>query len=250
MRRIFILLATAVLTAAALSGCQARRATADREGVVLMVDRSGSARDLAKRYEADFARLLERIDGGEHLLVQQVSAESLVEPVVFEVAFPAYEPFSLNPNGANSFTHGRAMKRLKAEAAERFHALLTGPTPKKDGTAIVDALSQAAELLSRYPTGKRTVVILSDMIEQSSLRDFTGLTETEIDPLLDRLAERHRLPDLSGTRVLVAGITDGGAGGNLSADAVLTVKRFWSRFFEKAGARLAWYGPTLTGAAD
>lgn len=63
--------------------------------------------------------------------------------------------------------------------------------------------------------------------------------------ILRSLSHRDLIPDLSGVKVCMAGIT---AGSNEWADAnaTLAIKSFWDAYFRAAGARLIDFSPTLS----
>lgn len=241
MRRLLLCLTAVALL---LAGCGARKNPGS--AVVVLIDVSGSTTNVQERYMAEFERVLDGLQGGDHLFVQPVRANSLVAPVAIDLAFPAYNALDLNPTAANEHTHAQEMKKRRQEALDRVAKLVQAERPAQQGSAIIDGLSQAGSLLAAYPPERRVVILLSDMVEQSEVADFTALTEHRVDEMVAALKARSRLPDLQGARVFVAGITDG-ENGKLSASQILTLKHFWTRYFTTAGATLKWYGPSLMG---
>lgn len=220
---------------------------AEPAAIVIAVDRSGSVQGYKGRYLQDVAQVLGRVEEGDRLMVLPIQANSVVAPVALDVTVPGVNLFSLDPNGGNAHTHGQEVKKIRASATSMVQELLEQPPEGRAGTAIVGALVQAGDLLARAPAGRRDLVILSDMIEQSQdVADFTGFREEDIAPLLARLREEKRLPSLQGTRVWVSGITDG-PGGILDTARVMAIRSFWTQLVQAAGGELRWYGPTLVG---
>lgn len=221
--------------AAAATGCISRQ-PAPGPAVAVLVDLSGSARPAQERYLADFRRVLDALQGTERLYAFGITANSGVSPLAFDMAFQV--------SNGNAYTRKVQLKRTTGEAAVRFGEFLEATRLDGSGTAIIDALRHAADVLAKLPPEQEKVlVVLSDMIEQSELHDFTGLAAAEAHELAGQHQKQGKVPDLKGVRVYVAGITDGN--GALPSSRVQAIRGFWEKFFEAAGARLEWYGPSL-----
>lgn len=233
--RLAVLLAVVLL---ALSGCRSGESAA---AVAVLVDVTGSTED--NHYLQDLDKILNGLQGGERLLVLPVTARSAVEPVTFTLDVPAYHTWSSNP-----ITYRRQLKRVRQQAVERMTDLLRRARSSQPGSGIIDAIDQAEALLAAYPADRRVLVVLSDMIEQSALADFSALDGSAVDRTLQKVSQQQRLPKLAGTRVYVAGITDGAI--RMPPERVLAIKRFWSQFFAAAGAKLVSYGPALLDFRD
>jgi hypothetical protein len=216
------------------TGCASSSDTQPAVGVAVLVDVSASTTAVKDQYLKTFEQVLAGLQGGEQLIVIPISASSLVEPVALNEAFPAKGRLD------NPVTYNRNLKQKRADVAARMAAYLDEPRSQRRGSAIIDGLEQARAILAPYP--EKHLVILSDMIEQSELADFTALTEASIPALLERL--KDRTPELPVT-VHVAGITDGA--GTLPSSQVLAIRSFWTQFLTERGATLASYGPSLLG---
>ncbi|HWI65088.1 MAG TPA: hypothetical protein VNT75_24940 [Symbiobacteriaceae bacterium] len=233
MRRLAVLMLALALAAA---GCSGARPAAEPAGrpVIVLLDLSGSTETVAPKYREYVQRVIDSLEGGEHLLVVPISSASLTEAAAVDIRFPEYRRFT-----TNSFTHRRTMTKLRKEALTLTDAVLSAPrTDRSQGTAILDSLLQARDLAGGSPA---TICIISDMVEDSDLARFESLTEAAIPALLSKAEAGGRLPRFpDSTRVHVAGL---GAAGQLEPSQVLTIRTFWEQYFSRAGATLVEYGP-------
>lgn len=232
------LLVLLLLAASLTSACASKQPATDLPvAVAVLVDISGSATGLHQRYDSDFQRVLAALKGNERLVTFTIEANSSVSPMAFDMTFET--------SHGNDYTRQVALKRQAKDASERFTGMLQTQRPSRPGSAIIDGIRHASDLLTKLPAEQeKVVVILSDMIEQSEVADFSGLTPADGAALVARLKQEGKLPALAGARVYVAGITD--ASGALPSSRVQAIRAFWESFFEAAGARLEWYGPSLT----
>lgn len=232
------LLALLILTGLLLQACGAQRAaTPDQPQIILtLLDLSGSTEAVRENYLAQVERIIAAVPPGGRLVILPVSARSLTAPAALDLTLPAYTWWK-----TNSFTHGRAVNRLRQQALETVAALLE-QNPGTRGTALIDSLLQAQAFLKEYPEGAGAIYIISDMVEQSDLLDLYGLEQAGVEPALAKVSEAERMPALNGAAVTVAGLE---AAGHLPSAQVLAIKSFWEGLLESAGARLLWYSPTL-----
>lgn len=229
------LLAGLLLAALLVSGCAVRADQPGSAGIVVLLDLTGSTTAVRERYLADFDRVLDGSRDGDHLYVIPISADSLVEPVAVDIAFPRASWLQ------NRVFKARRLNTIKNDALSRVEALLKSPsTDRRAGSAIVDGLERAADLLQPYR--QRYVVVISDMIEQSELADFSA-PNAGMDAVLSRV--RERAAGL-GAQVYVAGVTNGAGDPPLTSARVREIRAFWTSFFTERDCVLAAYGPDLT----
>jgi hypothetical protein len=117
-------------------------------------------------------------------------------------------------------------------------------TPPHEGSSIIDAIGAAQPYLNdrRLPAGQPQLVILSDMIEDSSsgippLTCANVGTPTKDAHVLELLQNQGRLPDLHYVQVQVFGANDRNRlNGRCRA-------HFWHTYFARTGAELmTWEG--------
>jgi hypothetical protein len=134
----------------------------------------------------------------------------------------------------------------RSEAVAAAGAIVGGRHPDA-GTDILGGLRLAERVFASYPEApRRTLVVLSDMVARSPQLSLTrGFAETDIDATLGRLEADGLVPALAGVEVFVvgAGVV---SGQELPSGTILTIQRFWERFFRAAGGELR---PERYGAA-
>ncbi|HWI50516.1 MAG TPA: hypothetical protein VNT01_00030 [Symbiobacteriaceae bacterium] len=228
--------AACLLLAFLAAGCAASPAAQPGPGrpVIVLVDLSGSTEAVAPTYKTYVQKVVDSLQGGEHLLILPISSASLTSAAAVDLQFPAYRRLT-----TNTFTHNRQMKKLRLEAMAGVDTLLTAPrTAAAQRTAIIDGLLQARDLAAGRPG---SIFIISDMVEDSDLACFETLAENEIPGVLSAVEAAGRLPQFpANTQVHVAGL---GAAGQMEPARVLAVRRFWEQLFARAGAQLVEYGP-------
>ncbi len=229
-------LLTGILLAGLLvSGCAARADQPGSTGIAVLLDLTGSTAAVRERYLADFARVLDGTRDGDHLYVVPISADSLVEPVAVDIAFPRASWLQ------NRVFKARRRNAAKKDALSRVEALLKSPSAdRRAGSAIIDGLERAADLLQPYE--QRCVVVISDMIEQSELADFSARS-ADMDATLASVKERAAS---LGAQVYVVGVTNGAGDPPLTSARVREIRAFWTGFFTERGCALEAYGPDLT----
>jgi len=228
-----------LLLLATLLGCSS---PAEGDAIVVLLDLSASAQESRGRTVTAFDKILDEVGAATQLYVLGIEANSLVAPVEL-VLTPS--PLTRSLFGTNSYTERRGLKQVRTQAAEQFRALLDRAPQDRPGSAIVDAIVRAHDLLGASGAGRRTLVVLSDGFEQGDLIDISGLQPIEVSPVLDQLKQAGRIPNLTGICVFFAGITEGDRQSPVSAGTVRAVGNFWRGYFEAAGAELALYDPSL-----
>jgi len=207
--------------------------------VFLLLDLSGSvsqqSRDLyLKRAE----EILARLNPGDRIVMGAIQDKSAVKGV-----FAVNEGLPvMNQWVDNKLIYMAQVNEKKKVIRERLGSLLEQRASQ--ATEIMSALVPAQQLFGSfkdYP--QKILVIMSDMIEESSRYNFHRRPPGQKDTLQIIAAEKNqkRLADLSGVKVYVVG-----AGGKSSED-MLKVKEFWLAYFQACGADLnpANYGADL-----
>jgi len=213
--------------------------------VFVLFDISGSTSvpAIRRRYAEEFEKVLEAMRGGELVMGDRITENSLATANPFKVSFPAYHPLKYS-----RMTHQQAMKSASDEARQHVKKLLQKVSPRTD---LMNAFQLADKVFNgescRSAKGK-ILIVFSDMIEQSSRYDFTGiqLTPQKIQQIIESERKGGRLPNLKGVKVWVAGATAAMQGG-LSSAKIYEVQNFWLAYFRACGADLTKerYGTTL-----
>lgn len=107
------------------------------------------------------------------------------------------------------------------------------------GSAILEALYHAGGYM-HASTGKKRLLVYSDMLEESSWLTFGRKIATPAarSAAVARLARSGHVPHLEGVTVCLVGFDAGNVGSNQPA----AVESFWRAYFRRAGGTLAYIG--------
>lgn len=239
MRKI-LLLSALLITFIACDKSGDKAAPAVGKVVCVLVDRSSSTEDqkVRQRYVEDFRRVVEKLGSGDVIVADAISDNPLAQssfPVNDE--FEAFRPGTDNPLVVKKKQeeHDGRLKEKREQVWAKAQGLFSSAPSNQ--TRILDAIRLAERVFSAYPRPKRSLVIFSDMVEESDKRNFTRerLTDMVIERIINEEKQTKRLPDLTGVRVYVIGA---GASGNQhsTSEQYAGIENFWLRYFKAAGA--------------
>lgn len=250
MRRRLGALVLGLAVAAGACERNAARASGETAGgpavVVVLVDVSGSVRDqeAIATYEDAFGKITESLAPGDVIAVGWISARSASEP-----RLPIQEAMPEIARAPNELYRKAAWARAERELAARREELVRrfGRMLEARGSAsttdILGALDLARRVFQSYPSGTRALVILSDMVQESSELSLKRRVPEggERSALVRRLKREGRIPDLAGVRAWVVGARDP------DPRRFRAIRSFWLELFHEAGATLreADYGGPL-----
>ena len=204
--------------------------------VFVLFDLSGStsAKPIRDRYERDFAKIVEQLKGGE-LVMGDVITENTLATASYPInqSFPRYDPWT-----TNRMKHKRTMEKAVATVAEQAKKVIhdTKAAPRTD---LMNAFELAAKVFNGEQAGgaaNKALVVFSDMVEQSRRYDFTGvpLDKKQANALIEKERAAGRLPKLEGAKVWVAGASAKG----LASGKFHEIQAFWLAYFTACGAEL------------
>jgi hypothetical protein len=222
----------------AAASCSTSGGPSDSATVVLF-DVSDSTRTerIRARYDETFAMVLEHLrEGGGALGADVVDANPLVHGEL-----PINETFEPCTITDNALDCGRAQDEQERRVLAASDEILATTSR---GTDVFGGLVLAEQFFEAYPgVGDRTIVLLSDMVQFADGMRLPAVREWTDGAVSELLAAAPSI-DLSGVRVYVVG-----AGATASTEMTPTqiegIERFWSRWFDEAGARLVFYGANL-----
>jgi cobalamin biosynthesis Co2+ chelatase CbiK len=121
----------------------------------------------------------------------------------------------------------------------KFRTLFDGIPPVKH-TCIIDSLDVAEKVFKQYKGTKRTIIIFSDMMEDSSYADFDfpALQIPQIPTakvVIERIRNERELPDIKGAEVIIIGARA------TTSDLHRKIEKFWREFFRELGAKITAY---------
>lgn len=232
-------------------GCSARDtppAAATNNVYLILIDRSESVNkpEMRHLYSRNLRTVLQSVGHGDVLVLGWItdrSAGELQLPV--NESFPAFCPETDNPLLVAPF-RAKADSGLKGRLSvisDSVAQLLASSQRPVMHTAIVESLELAQRVFASYDAGRKVLVLMSDMEEDSEKLNFAKerLGGARNDSILRQLHNASRMPDLRGVRVYVLGATTG------SRPRDRGIRDFWTAFFKSSGADLrpADYGAAL-----
>jgi hypothetical protein len=249
MRHHFRLFITAMIISLALCACQLQRqAPSDPRFVVTLVDQSKTMTDFQLQQYADLTKIAASINGGDTLQIYPITENPLSSPDPISIALPPYDASRFNPSTYHNYIEAQAFNQAR-EALARAKATIFEQELTMD-TALIDSLEVAARAFHSSAgrgASHRELCLLSDMREDQHDKirfPREKLTANRITELLDILASEHRLPDLNGVQVWIAGARIHRDSRREFEDGV---EAFWRAAFTRMGANapVERFAPTL-----
>jgi hypothetical protein len=145
------------------------------------------------------------------------------------------------PEARGIFTDN--LNRARRQLASAFEQKSSGLTPVAAGTDIFGALwrfkalFESAEKPDTMHPSAKTIWIFSDMMNVTNSFQMPMLLSFGPEQMLERAKANNLIIPLKGYKIYVYGATPNG----LSPQAWLTVKNFWTLYFQAAGAELVTY---------
>ncbi|MGQ9569611.1 MAG: hypothetical protein ACUVUQ_01975, partial [Thermodesulfovibrionales bacterium] len=218
-----------------------------RKTVVVLCDLSESTRNVRGIYLESFKKAISPIGHGDVFVVAKITDSSITEPEIpIEEAHPE---FVAKDKMGNPTDNPILVKNAKKEADERLQKrkeelietaknLLLGERDKGRKimhTDIMSSLHIAERIIKNYRRDKPVLVILSDMVEDSSEYNFERekLTDKRIEQIVQNEKKKNRIPDLNGVKVYIV------AAGVRSSKRFFAIQNFWLRYFKECGANLS-----------
>lgn len=206
------------------------------------VDASKSTLQDRENYKSYLKTTVDQLKPGDRFLVGRIHDETMTNFVpVIDVTLPGY-----NQILDNEFAYDKQFTAIKNRLKASIDSL-AAILGQSDKTEILDCF-KVAEDYFRYWPSKKTLVILSDMLECSRVLDLEKLMPDAafIAEKLQSLEKEGRIAKLDNVEIFIAG-----AGGRNTHDSkhYLGVKNFWRAFIAKTGAQLVSYSHTLILAA-
>ena len=184
-----------------------------------MIDRSSQV--------ADWQRIVADVRPGDRVILGAITNDtaSAFRPVL-DVELPHFNQLT-----DNRLRYQETSARARRPLASALALLESRPCTSR--SPLLDTVQLGAMVLAGIE-GRRVMVILSDMVEDSSDVNFTRTQPTRA--LGERVASEHReagrLPDLRGVFVYVAS----GGGTGSSGRAASGLRQFWAAYLGAAGA--------------
>lgn len=231
-----LIVTVAGLMGLTLSGCRdvaAEMTSRKTSFVLVLLDVSGTTNAARESYLRDLTSIMDQLESGDTLWADQITENSLATSRIgLKLDVPAFDILSQNRDEFEQKT-----KTLKQKARSDAEALMNGRTQR---TTILDSLLVAQKVFhsARASTASHcALVMLSDMREDSNryVFDRENLTSGRTKQILAREQADHRIADLKGVQVYVAGATADRTG---DPEQIRRIQAFWQAYFRAAGTEL------------
>jgi hypothetical protein len=227
----------AVLALAAGSCVGSSEPSTQATVVLFDVSNSTQPESVRARYEDTFGMVLAHLqaDGGV-LGADIIDANPMVHG-----ALPINETFEPCTVMDNSLDCRRGHEQQERSVTDQAGRILEHSSR---GTDILGAFALAEQFFDAYPDAQvRTLVVLSDMV-QSAHGMHLGAVEEWSEARTSELLDETSRVDLDGVRVYVVG-AGATALARMTPIQIRGIQRFWTRWFEEAGASVEFYGANL-----
>ncbi len=233
--QLYLVGATMVPLSLALSGCHATANIMNRQTsfVMALLDVSATTKTARTSYLHDLATIMDQLQSGDTLWADQITENSLATShIPFRLTLPVFNLLSTNADDYNS-----RLIALKKKASADAESLLNRETKR---TTLLDSLLVAQKVFHSshaLTAAHRVLVVFSDMREDSVryVFDRENLTPARIKQIIGREQTDHRIPDLKGVQVYVAGAAADRSG---NPERIRQIEAFWRAYFRAAGTEL------------
>ncbi len=227
----------AVTLLAWMTGCARPRPPDAGKAVVVFVDRSQSTQADRELYAQACERILSLIQPGDRIIAGWITDRSVDDfrSHVDEELPPRLPPKTITDIELQYKKRQDAWERdvqaRREDVRHKLHELLSWESTASR-TKIIESLRVAGQILGSERRPRKLLILLSDMIEESDLANFTHarLDDTFIRKEISRQQKAGILPDLHGVRVFVAGADAA------TLERAAAIERFWKQYFEATGA--------------
>ena len=248
----FLVLSVVLLIALLISGCGAVekieatwcKFAGDCEppsiGIAVVADLTGSTIPFRGLYEKSIDEILNQIHHGDSIVMIKVTEASLSDAEIPAKLSTDKFVCSTSNSLICKAEKQKADRRLSAKKTDFSAAVKAELYPSdKDkrsapSTDLMSSLSLAEKRLNQMERSRRILIILSDMVEETTLYNFEQmiLTDAVIKNIIETEKKEKRLPDLDGVTVYVVGAA------GVNSDKFRQLQKFWVQYIKAAGAEM------------
>lgn len=136
------------------------------------------------------------------------------------------------------------LSKARAQLAAAFESKSQEFSPSSAGTDVIGGVFRARATLESVPSSRisKSILLWSDMVNETTDFNMPAMIPVGIDKMMELVKSKGLLADLKGYRVYVYGASTSG----LTPHAWSTVREFWQKYFQEAGATLLVYSTEAT----
>lgn len=209
--------------------------TAERRIVMVFVDVSLSSLPERENYKRYLEKIIASLKPGDVIAGGKIIDLTIADfTPIFNVQLPAFDFWN-----DNRTQHQKLVTKLTHQMFASIDSVLES-RGKIEKSEIVNSFIICDQFM-RNKSGKKTLVILSDMMECSTEYNFDkdNVTPEYIDRAMQALRDKGRIPNLQNVDVWVVGAYAP------STEKYFAVQNFWNRFLKETGANGRSYSHTL-----
>ncbi len=228
-------LLAALLLFGLLSGCGGKVDTAERRVVMVFVDISLSSLPERENYKHYLEKIISSLQPGDVIAGGKIIDLTIAGfTPIFNVQLPAFDFWN-----DNRTQHHKLVQKLTAQMFASIDSVLQS-RGKIDKSEIINSFI-ICEQFMRNKSGKKTLVILSDMMECSVEYNFAqeDVNAAYIEEAMRALRSKGRIPNLRNIDVWVVGAYAS------QTEKFFNVQNFWERYIKETGATSRAYSHTL-----
>lgn len=232
--RTLTILAVGVATLLTLASCD-HTAPKEPRLVMVFIDVSLSTLPDRENYKKYIDLIISQLEAGDRIMVSKILDLTIAEfAPIYDAKFPAFNMFS-----DNRTRYDKTIREMSAQIMATVDSVLDMRS-KVQKSEIVNSFLICDQVMRGW-SGKKSIVIISDMQESSSEFNFDTdhVTPAYLENVLATLKLKHRIPKLHGVDVWIAGAYA------KDTEQFFAVQDFWKRYIVETGAELRSYSHTL-----
>ncbi len=214
--------------------------------VVVLCDLTESTRNFHSAYLENLKTILSTIRHGDVIVAAKITNSSIAEleiPIKDEIqkfipvdkmGNPTDNPILVKSSKKEADDKLSKQKELIIDKLNNMFSANNDLKRKILNTDIMSSLHVAEKIFKSYKREELVLVMLSDMIEDSTEYDFEkeNLIDKRAEEIIKKEKTRNRIPDLQGVKVYVV------AAGTKESNRFFAIQNFWLRYFKECGADL------------
>lgn len=214
--------------------------------VVVLCDLTESTKNLSNAYLESFKTILSTISHGDVIVAAKITNSSIAEPEipikdeiqkfvpVDKMGNPTDNPILVKSSKKEADEKLAKQKELIIDKLNNMLSPNNNRNRKIINTDIMSSLHVAEKIFKNYKREKLVLVMLSDMIEDSTEYNFEkeNLIDKRAEDIINKEKSKNRLPDLQKVKIYVV------AAGAKESNKFFAIQNFWLRYFKECGADL------------
>jgi hypothetical protein len=229
----FMLLLVVLFAGVALADECLKREEHSRVTFLLIdkTDKNTNVDQLTQSFDA----LQEKVAAGERLVVGVSTGKQSEARIIVD---------AVKPQGSmwESVLKIRAREKAFGKCLDRARSELLNQNEAHPNSALLETLTFVSNFLNGDTASEKRLMLLSDMVQNSPVLSFYGKGMLQPAMAIKTAETNKLLAPFPGVSVIVAG-----AGTHTTDDRSRKIEEFWRLYFEKAAAKVTFFGTIFLG---